>query len=58
MKRWSIFGASKAQQAKPELPHATPPGSFEWTAMFKVRKRAGDGGKQARVESDEPTSVS
>ena len=56
MKRWPIFGASKDEQARPKPVPAVPPGSFEWTAMFKVRKRAGDGGKRAPAETDESVS--
>lgn len=59
MKIWSVFGASKAQPAKPEMPGAATPGASDWTSMFKVSKKAEGARREGeRIATEEPTSVS
>ena len=56
MKRWSIFGAARTPEPKQEAPPAEAPGGFEWTAMFRIRKKPADW-RRARAEADETTPV-
>jgi hypothetical protein len=56
MKRWSIFGAAKAPEPKAAPPHAQAPRGFEWSAMFRIRKKPAEW-RRARAEAEEKTSV-